>query len=179
MNSRRHALVTVVSIAALTLAGCANSPPQSNRRSGPLCYRNRRNRPVVCTSAATPSLAVEAEAKRFEADSNALTVFVIRSSWGDTRHLITVSVDNADAVETLPRSMIRMRLRPGHHQITFEFEGRQVPIDIQGSAGEVSFLRLGGEFSFWGSSYGWFREPDEAIRRRALKARLVGDLLVL
>lgn len=58
---------------------------------------------MVCTSGPTPSLEVEVEAKRFQADPDA-TVYVVRSGWADT---------DSRSIETVPQSMVRLRLRAG------------------------------------------------------------------
>lgn len=75
MTTRRHVLVLAASATSLVLLGCASTDSDVGRRGGPYCYRNARKRPIVCTSESSPGLDVEAEAKRFEADPSALTVY--------------------------------------------------------------------------------------------------------
>ncbi len=179
MSARRHILVLAASASSLALLGCASAEPDAGRRSGPYCYRNARKRPIVCTSESTPGLDVEAEAKRFEADPDALTLYVVRSGWGDTRHLVTVSVDDSRPIETVPQSMVRMRLRAGVHRIAYAFEQDQGVIEVIGAPGQVRFIRLSGDFWVWGSSFGWSPEDEMITKRRARRTRLVGDLRIL
>lgn len=177
MTARRHILVLAASATSLALLGCASTESDVSRRGGPYCYRNARKRPIVCTSESTPGLDVEAEAKRFDADPGALTVYVVRSGWGDTRHLVAVSVDDSRLIETVPQSMVRMRLRAGVHRIAYAFERDHGVIEVHGAAGQVKFIRLSGDFWVWGSSF-WLvaggrrdretaRTPNEACRRPA------------
>ncbi|MBQ1763348.1 MAG: hypothetical protein Q8R98_28990 [Rubrivivax sp.] len=127
----------------------------------------------------TPGLEVEAEAKRFEADPDALTVYVVRSGWGDTRHLVAVSVDDSRPIETVPQSMVRMRLQAGVHRLVFDFEQDHGAIEFTGVLGQVRFIRLAGDFWVWGGSFGWSREDEAITKRRARRTRLVGDLRIL
>jgi len=177
--ARRRILVLAASATSLVLLGCASTEPDVSRRSGPYCYRNARKRPVVCTSESTPGLEVEAEAKRFEADPGALTIYVVRSGWGDTRHLVAVSVDDSHPIETVPQSMVRMRLRAGAHRITYAFEQDRGAIEVSGAPGQVRFIRLAGDFWVWGGSFGWAQEDEEIAKRRARRTKLVGDLQIL
>jgi hypothetical protein len=179
VTARRHILVLAASATSLALLGCASTESDVSRRGGPYCYRNARKRPIVCTSESTPGLDVEAEAKRFDADPDALTVYVVRSGWGDTRHLVAVSVDDSRLIETVPQSMVRMRLRVGVHRIAYAFERDHGVIEVHGAAGQVKFIRLSGDFWVWGSSFGWSQEDEEIAKRRARRTRLVGDLRIL
>ncbi len=178
MTTRRRVLVLAVSATSLVLLGCASTDSDVSRRSGPYCYRNARKRPIVCTSESTPGLDVEAEAKRFEADPGALTVYVVRSGWGDTRHLVAVSVDDSRPIETVPQSMVRMRLRAGIHRIAYDLEQDHGAIEVRGAAGQVRFLRLSGDSWVWGTSFGWSQEDEEIAKRRARSTRLVGDVRI-
>ena len=179
MSTRRHALALAASASLLGLVGCASTGSDVSQRSGPYCYRNVRHRPIVCTSESTPGLDVEAEAKRFEADPDAFTVYVVRSGWGDTRHLVPVSVDDSRPIETVPHSMVRLRLRAGVHRIVFDFERDQGAIEIAGALGQIRFIRLAGDFWVWGGSFGWSPGDEEITKRRARRTRLVGDLRLL
>lgn len=179
MSTRRRILVLAASATSLALPGCASKGSDVSRRGGPYCYRNARNRPVVCTSESTAGLDVEAEAKRFEADPDALTVYVVRSGWGDTRHLVAVSVDDSRPLETVPQSMVRMRFRAGAHRIVCDFERDHGAIEVTGATGQVRFLRLAGDFWVWGGSFGWSPEDEEITKRRARRTRLIGDLRIL
>jgi len=81
-----------------------------------------------------------------------------------------------DKIETLPDTMVRFRLKPGPHTITFEFEGQRKSATVDGKAGDVRYVRIDGMVWSWKSTYEWASEPEAAIRERATKARLVADV---
>lgn len=173
-------LLLAVSLAtAGLLAGCATPSEPSPTAEAPYCYKSHKGRVIACTQAPAPSLSVDVEAKRFRPDPLALTVYVVRRNWGDGRHIINVQADDASAVETLPNTMVRMKLKPGQHSIAFEFKGRRQNLSVEGSAGDVRFVRIDGMVWAWKSTFEWSSEPEAAIRERALKARLVADVAVL
>ena len=99
---------------------------------------------IACTTAPAPSLNADAQAKQFAPDPTALTVYVVRRNWGDGRHLVKVQADGGATVETLPDTMVRYKLKPGTHAITFDFEGQRPARTVEGKAGEVRFVRLDG-----------------------------------
>ncbi len=43
-------------------------------------------------------------------DPNALTVYVVRSNWGDGGRFVKISADNAMAAETCPTPMVRFKV---------------------------------------------------------------------
>lgn len=169
-------LMAPVLAAAGLLAGCATRPAPNPTAEVPYCHKTNKGRVIACTHAPAPSLNADAEAKRFTPDPNAMTVYVVRRNWGDGRHVVKVQTDGGPAVETLPNTMVRMKLKPGRHTIAFEFEGRGQSATVEGKAGDVRFLRIDGMVWAWKSTHEWTSEPEAAVRQRALKARLVADL---
>ncbi len=176
MRARRFVLAPVA-VAAVLLAGCATPPPPDPAAEAPYCHKTNKARVVACTKAVAPSLNTDAEAKRFAPDPVALTVYVVRRNWSDGRNFVKVQVDDGPSVETLPDTMVRAKLKPGSHTIAFEFEGERKTTTVQGKAGEVRFVRIDGVVWSWKSTFEWAAEPEPAIRERALKARLVADLV--
>lgn len=176
MRTARHVSVMVLAASGV-LAGCAVKPPVDPTAESPFCHRTNKRRVIACTSGPVPSLNADAQAKRFAPDPSALTVYVVRRNHGDDKHLLKVQADNGPAAETLPETMVRFRLRPGEHVIAFEFEGRRQATRVQGGAGEVRFARIDGSVWAWKSSYEWATEPEAETRERALKARLVADVV--
>lgn len=164
--------------AAGVLAGCVTPPPPSRTAEVPHCYKTNKGRVIACTAAPVPSLNADAEAKQFAADPNALTVYVVRRNWGDGRNFVKVQAEGSAPVDTLPNTMVRFKLRPGAHQVAFDFEGQRQTTRVDGKAGDVRFVRIDGMVWSWKSTYEWASEPQEATRERALKARLVGDVVV-
>lgn len=179
MGTRRSLVLFLLSVTPVALTACATEFVSGRRAEGPYCYRNSRRRPVVCTTDPTPGLATDAESKRFEPDPHALTVYVVRSSWGDNYHLVRLAVDERDNIELVPHSMARLRLAPGKHRLAFDVDGRRHPTQLAAEAGDVRYLCISGEFWVWGSSFGWASESPESIRGRALRARLVADVRIV
>ncbi|CAN7766213.1 hypothetical protein LJR039_007319 [Pseudorhodoferax sp. LjRoot39] len=178
MNRQRLAFAAVVVGMAWVLAGCATPPAPDPSIAAPHCYQSKvdRYRKGPCTTAPAPSLAADAEAKLFEADPTLLTVYVVRQNWGDGANVLKLDVDGGPAIETLPDTMVRMRLKPGRHDLTFAYEGLRRETRVEGAAGELRFVRLRGTSWAWGSTYEWANEPQAEIRERARKTRLVADL---
>lgn len=174
--SRLHLFALFAAVAAL--AGCATPPPPDPAAEVPHCYKTNKGRVIACTSASVPSLNADAEAKRFAPDPNALTVYVVRRNWGDGRNFVKVQPDNGPTIETLPNTMLRMKLKPGTHSIAFESEGLRQSTTVEGKAGDVRFVRIDGMVWAWKSTFKWVSEPESEIRERALKARLVADVTV-
>lgn len=174
--SRLYLFAALAAVAAL--AGCATPPPPDPAAEVPHCYKTNKGRVIACTSTPVPSLNADAEAKRFAPDPNALSVYVVRRNWGDGRNFVKVYPDGGPGIETLPDTMIRFKFKPGQHTIAFEFEGKRQSTTVQGRAGDVRFVRVDGTVWSWKSSYEWVAEPEAAIRERAVKARLVADVVV-
>lgn len=174
---KRHALIATLASAlvASALCGCATPPVPDLGADAPHCRWSHKRRSKTCTSVPVPSLAADAEAKRFAPDPGALTVYVVRRNWADGRALVTVRADGGSAFETLPETMVRMKLAPGRHTIAFEFEGQPQATTIEGQAGELRFVRIEGVVWTWKSSFSWAAEPEAETRARASEARLVGD----
>lgn len=127
---------------------------------------------------AAPSLNADAEAKRFVPDRDALTVYVVRRNWGDGRNFVKVYPDGGAGVDTLPDTLVRFKFRPGSHSVAFEFDGKRQSTTAAGQAGEIRFVRIDGTVWAWKSTYEWVAESEAASRERALKARLVADVVV-
>lgn len=132
---------------------------------------------IACTKAPAPSLNADAEAKRFSPDPSTLTVYVVRRSWSDGRYFVKVQVDDGPAVDTLPDTMVRAKLEPGARTTAFELDGQRKTTTIEDKAGEVRFVRIDGVVWTWKSTFEWAADLEPAIRERALKARLVADLV--
>lgn len=177
MKPTRFHLLALLAVAAV-LAGCATPPPPDPTAEVPHCYKTNKGRVIACTSAPVPSLNADADAKRFVADPNALTVYVVRRNWGDGRNFVKVYPEGGIGIETLPNTMIRLKFKPGTYAIAFEFEGKRQSTTVQGKAGDVRFVRIDGTVWSWKSSYEWAAEPEASIRERALKSRLVADVTV-
>lgn len=131
----------VVAVALLT--GCATPPPPNPTAEVPYCHKTNKGRVIACTQAPAPSLNANAEAKRFIPGPYARTLYVVRRNWSDGGRL-DVKADCGPAIEVLPNAMVRMKLKPGPHTVSFEFDGRPRSTTVQGQAGEVRFVRIDG-----------------------------------
>ena len=123
-----------------------------------------------------PTDAVEAEAKRFEADPAALTVYVLRSRWGDASVVVPVTVDGAASATTIPVSLVRLRLKPGAHRVSALWEGRSIDVSVEGRAGDLRVVELVGSGWAWGTSFSWQMAQAESVKARAQASKLVADL---
>lgn len=178
MGRFRVARSAVVVGTAVVMAGCAALPAPDRSIEAVHCYQSKvdRYRKGPCTTAPAPALTTDAQAKLFEADAALLTVYVVRQSWGDGANVLKLDVDGGHAIETLPDTMVRFRLKPGGHDLVFAFEGQRQSTRVEGFAGEVLFVRLAGTAWAWGGAYEWANEGQVDIRKRADKTRLVADL---
>lgn len=176
MSRHPHRLWTLLALALGALAACSTTPSPDPGARLPYCHKNNKGRPVVCTTADAPSLMEDAEAKRFEGDPAALTVFVVRRIWSDGRNRLDVTVDGGRGIETVPRSMIRMKLVPGRHVLSFEYAGRRFEKSIVGVAGEVRFIGISGSVWAWRSWFDWSTDSEADLRQLAAKTRLVADV---
>ena len=165
-----------VSVCILTLAGCAT--PVDQLAEKPYCHKDR-GRNAYCTKENAPSLKRDEEAKQFPSHLGALTVYVVRY-WGDGHHPLEISVDGGTEMETVPNSMIRLRVKAGSHRISFSVGGKAFDRTISGMAGEVRLVGITGTDWSWGSSsHSWSDDSDDQIKRQARRSRLIKDISFL
>lgn len=178
LPQRRTLLVGLAAVGLLPLAGCMTKPIRPVNADGTYCHRiGRSYRPkLTCTPEAIPTAAVEAEAKRFEGMAGALTVFVLRRSWGDASVVVPVTVDGAAGAATIPESLVRMRLAPGKHSLSAKWDGLSADIAIDGQAGEVRVVELKGSGWAWGNTFSWKEVRLDDGRERAMATKLVADV---
>jgi len=175
-QQQRSSLILISVVVAL--GGCAAASTRSVQPDGVYCYRiGKSYRPqLTCTNSAVPSDALEAEAKRFAADPGVATLYLVRNRWADTRNVLPVQIGQDGRVDTIPRSLARIRLPPGSHRLSFDWQGQGQVQTVELRAGEVRFLEIDGSLWAWGSSYGWADGDTEGARSRALKSKLIADL---
>jgi hypothetical protein len=162
--------------AVLALAGCAT--PVDRLAEKPYCHTDR-GRNAYCTKDAVPSLAMDEEAKQFSSDPKTLTIYVVRY-WGDGHHPMDISVNGGAAMDTVPNSMIRLRMKPGSHRISFSVEGKSFDRTISGMAGDVRLVGITGTDWSWGSSsHAWSDDSDDQVKRPARRSRLIKDISLL
>ena len=169
--------MNVASLACLvTLVGCA--APVDQLAEKPYCHTDRGIH-AYCTKEIAPNLQRDAEAKQFASVPDALTIYIVRY-WGDGHHPVEVSFNSGAPIETVPDSMIRLRVKAGEHQIAFNVDGRSFERKISGVAGEVRLLGIVGTDWPWGnSSHAWSDDSDEQVKRKATRSRLIKDKSLL
>ncbi|ATE62081.1 hypothetical protein [Thauera sinica] len=165
-----------IGLAAVLLAGCAATATPAPHAQVPFCHKDTHGRSRVCTQNAAPGPERDAEAKQFRASPDALTLYIVRNGRGDWLHAIDVSVDGHPVVETVPGSMVRLRLKPGPHRLAFESGGRTYETTVGGEAGQIVFAGVEGREIAWHDSHAWSGESAERLKARAATARLVADV---
>lgn len=167
----------VAALACLfVLAGCATPVDQLTEK--PYCHKDRGMN-AFCTKEVAPSLQRDAESKLFASVPDALTVYVVRY-WGDGHHPMDIAVNEGALMETVPDSMIRLRLKAGEHQISFKVGGRSFDRKISGVAGEVRLMGISGTDWPWGwASHAWSDDSEDQVKRKATRSRLIKDLSLL
>lgn len=175
---RRTLMVGLAVVGLAPLAGCVTKPLRSVNADGTYCYRiGKSYRPrLTCTPTAVPTDAIEAQAKRFEVDPTSLTVYVLRSRWGDASVVVPVTVDDIASAATIPVSLVRLRLKPGAHSVSAQWEGRSIMTRIDGRAGDLRVIELIGSGWAWGTSFRWEAAQVGAVGARAKASKLVADL---
>jgi hypothetical protein len=178
MHQRRTLLLGLGATVLAPLAGCISKPLQPINADGTYCHRIGRGlgRKLTCTPTAVPTDSEEAQAKRFDADPDSLSVYVLRRRWGDAGVVVPVLVDGAAAASTIPESLVRLRLRPGTHRLTAQWQGQALDVVIQGRAGDLRVVELVGAGWAWGSSFRWEPVQAEGVKSRAQASKLVADL---
>src|SRR4029434_532416 len=81
--NRRTVIACLATIAGPLLSGCAERPlkPPDDRSCCEL--KTKTVSKPMCTPAAVPDLAADAQAKKFEPVPGSLVVYLVRRRWGD------------------------------------------------------------------------------------------------
>lgn len=177
-HPRRRVLLAIASLGLVPLTGCMSPPARPATAGEVYCHSLRRSRRTVraCTSGPVPSDAIEAEAKRFEAAADSLTIYVLRNRWGDAWFTVPMAVDGVDGATSIPKSLIRIRLKPGMHRLSVRWDEGNAHLDVSGAAGEVRFVELIGRGWAWRSSFNWRVADAQELQARALASKLVADI---
>ena len=173
---------SVAGLSALLLAACAGTPLRATEPDGTYCYRvgkiNRAWR--TCTTTPKPGDAAEADAKRFEARPDVATLYVVRNRWADTINRVGVSIDGQRRVDTIPGSVVRVRLRPGQHALLLDWKDLVEARTLDLKPGEVRFLEIEGSAHIGATGYKWFGGDINAdisgARARATRSKLIADI---
>lgn len=176
--SRRRLGRLALSGWAMVVAGCASKPPLGLTAQGHACYEFGKSlrRRKICTPEPVPPAEVEAAAKRFESAPDRLTVYIVRQRWLDAVNRVALSLDGGAEVVTVPRSLVRMRMKPGTHRLAATWRDGSTIFEFDGAAGQLLFIELEGEVWAWGSKYRFEVGEPASSRERAAALRLIGDL---
>jgi len=178
LPQRRTLLIGLAAVGLVPLSGCMTKPLRPVNADGTYCYRiGKSYRPkFTCTATASPTDAVEADAKRFEAGPASLSVYGLRRRRADASMVVPVKVDGADGMANIPDSLARLRLKPGAHCLSAQRAGRTVDISVQGRAGDLRVVELIGSGWTWGTSFSWEAAQTDEVKSRAQASKLVADL---
>ena len=176
MSSRRKLRRVLIAGQIILLVGCATQDVSRSDDTRIYCVKTGLKSGRICTPEPIPSAGVEAEAKRFEPIAGAYTLYVVRSAWADRAMRLKIILDETKHVWTLPRTLVRMRMSPGAHNLSFEWEGKVQNLQIEARSGEVKFVEIAGASTLWGKSYHWTDADPAGARERASKTRLISDL---
>lgn len=181
MLSRRVIVLGLMGLSAAALTGCMTKPLQPVRPDGTYCYAYGRAylQRFTCTTEAVPTPAVEAEAKRFQPDPAALTVYVVRRRWLDSVEAVPLTVDSQETIRTVPLSLVRLRLRPGKHDLSVSWDSRFAGLRVEGNAGDVRFVQLNGTEWAWSTDYRLEQVAAEDGQPQAMRSKLIADLALL
>lgn len=160
------------------LAGCASAPPRKLNASGQACFAIRRPRRLICSDAQAPSTETEQNIRELGGIADALTVYLVRRSIGDTGGAVPMTIDGRRDLTVPPFSMARLRLAPGAHRIAMTWRGEESALGLQGQAGDVRFVELRRSNGFWSwhARYEWRTVEPEQLARRSLDSRVIADL---
>jgi len=176
VSHRRVIVLGAVGATALLLAGCANKPLRAANADGTYCFRvNSKSRHRTCTPEPVPGAAVDAQAKGFQVDAAALTVYVVRKRWADAINVIDLAIDGRRVASTVPHSFVRLELEPGSHRIAALWQGEPVERLISGAGGDLIFVELVG--SVWSGTGNYRLEigDRESSSARVRASRPVAD----
>jgi hypothetical protein len=175
---RRNLLLMVLGGTAALTAGCGTRPLQRANADGTYCYRPGKSysRTRTCTASPIPSEQTEAAAKRFEAASGRLTVYLVRNRWADSKGIVEVASETGSSVDTVPASFVRWQFPPGNHTLKATWSNGTRSLDISGMAGDIVYVELVGAAWSWGSKYRLERGEAAESRQRAASLRMVADI---
>jgi hypothetical protein len=174
--SSRMAAWLVLSLAALT--GCASSPWPVHEVDGRPCVTFRKtHRPnQICAAAPAPALAVERQVKRFEPDPTAGQVLVHWLERGGATRPLQLGLDGRVVGELVPGGLVRLRLKPGVHELVVAWDGGRAALPLDAAAGRLVFAEIRAPLAWGARRFAWDLPDPVAARERALGARLLADI---
>jgi hypothetical protein len=141
----------------------------------PVDVDDSKSRRKTCTPQAVPDIAVDAQAKVFQADANALTVYVVRKRWADAVNRVELAVDGRRVASTVPNAFVRFKLAPGSHRIAALWQGESIEQEIAGVDGQLVVVEWVASHWAWASHYKLEVGALESSRLRVQSSRLVAD----
>ena len=176
MTSRRQLLIGLAGASTAWINNHAHAASDDDAESRTYCLKNSKTRRKVCTAERVPSAETEARAKQFRSTPGALTVYLVRYSWVDAVKPLTITLNESTHIDTLPRSLIWMRLKPGVHRLSFEWDHKIRRHRFEGGAGDVKFIELAGSSTPVNPIYHWSDIDARGAMVRARECTLVADV---
>jgi hypothetical protein len=105
-----------------------------------------------------------------------LTLIVVHEWTGYLDDTLRLGLDGHTLASTVPTSFVRVVVRPGPHRLSFEWASGSEEVEVRGEPGTVVFVGLKGQQWLSAVSYSAVTDDQIALRKQALKARLVADL---
>jgi hypothetical protein len=166
------AWIPALAMATLSvLQGCAQQPLVGNAS---YCDTIRGFR--TCITGPIPSIENERQAKLFASRPDVLTVYLIRNQINDRPGQVLVTFDGTRSVITIPRSMVRITLPAGTHELVLNDHGQQRSLQLAGRNGEVQFVQIHLEYGWVDYGYRFRIANDAETRLRAANCKLIGDV---
>jgi hypothetical protein len=163
------------------LAGCAGVSAPPARLAQPtdgFCRWKSKPRSPVCVPAQLVGEQAMREALALTGRADRLTVYVLRNNWADPVQPAEVSLPGREALPTLPRTMLRLSLPAGEHELSVRWApgtSGTSSYRVAGQSGEVRLLRLVG-WAFWSKVDFQLSALDaDAARELAAQSRLLAD----
>lgn len=175
IRSQYHSTWFSLSLISL-LAACANMPPAvADEAATGFCTRSTRGKVLDCVSQPRPSAEVIAQIKRFEPDPQAFTVYLVRANWADARQVVSISPEPGVLIQTVPQSVVRLRLPAGAHTLTLLNGMEPVSLRLDGRAGEQRFVGIDGLVTAFGARFAWSPDNQAQLREQAQRSHVVAD----
>ena len=168
--------LAVVLTALFTLQACVQQP---SRLSDDSTFCDKLRGFKTCVAGPIPSHETERQAKRFVGRPDALVLYLVRNSLNDRPGLVTVVIDGKKSVGTVPRSLARIAIPSGRHELTLSDQAKEQTIEVSGNDGEIRIVQIIPNYGFADFGYRLRLKDDAETRRRAQDSTLIADIATL
>lgn len=167
------ASLLVLCVSAISLAGCGTRPLKEANADGTYCYQAHPTK--TCTREKIPPLEAEQQARLLSKSPSALTLYFVRSNWGDVVDKFSLTVDGQPPVEVVPHSFVRIQLPPGEHRLVAKGDNKSASLRINGGEGAVVVVEFAAQQGLLGNKVCMEKTDPEAASRLLRRSRMVAD----